>query len=389
MNVWRKQTTRWELKGKPVAKNTAGAKRTVILSKRFYGTLTLSSGKRKQQPLTEAKDTSETLLRRLQTIEDEKRANGADRYYDDRQRPLAELLAEYGSYLTAKGNTTLHVSMTLSRCRALLDTTKATTICDLEAVRIVRTLATWRSQKSKPIGIGTSNHYLISIKSFSRWLWRERKTADDPLSGLRRMNAETDRRRVRRPLTPSELDTLVRVTQQSAKTYRGSDWQFTAMDRSMLYRIAVFTGLRANELASLTKASFDLEAMTFTLAAAAAKNRKATTLPLAPALAESLGDWFGKLQRDALFPGSWTLRRKAGKMLKRDLKRTGIAYRDAAGRVVDFHSLRYTFITSLAKAGVHPAKAQRLARHSTIALTMNVYTSLDVDDLREAVEKLH
>lgn len=61
---------------------------------------------------------------------------------------------------------------------------------------------------------------------------------------------------------------------------------------------------------------------------------------------------------------------------------------DALGRRVDFHSLRYTFITSLALAGVHPAKAQRLARNSDINLTMGVYTSLSVDDLREAVSLL-
>jgi integrase len=61
---------------------------------------------------------------------------------------------------------------------------------------------------------------------------------------------------------------------------------------------------------------------------------------------------------------------------------------NALGRRVDFHSLRYTFITSLALAGVHPAKAQRLVRHSDINLTMGVYTSLNVDDLRDAVSSI-
>jgi integrase len=78
----------------------------------------------------------------------------------------------------------------------------------------------------------------------------------------------------------------------------------------------------------------------------------------------------------------------AGKFIHRDCKRAGIATVDASGKVIDFHALRHTFVTSLAKAGVHPSKAQRLARHSTIALTMNVYTSLDVDDLRDALNTL-
>ena len=41
-----------------------------------------------------------------------------------------------------------------------------------------------------------------------------------------------------------------------------------------------------------------------------------------------------------------------------------LAYRDHAGLVADFHSLRHTFISNLARAGVHPKLAQSLARHS-------------------------
>lgn len=73
-------------------------------------------------------------------------------------------------------------------------------------------------------------------------------------------------------------------------------------------------------------------------------------------------------------PGSWNEHSRAGKIFATDLRRAGITQTNEQGKSVDFHSLRYTFITSLAKAGVHPSKAQRLARHSTITLTMNVYT---------------
>jgi integrase len=75
-------------------------------------------------------------------------------------------------------------------------------------------------------------------------------------------------------------------------------------------------------------------------------------------------------------------------MLRRDLKRACIAYADAAGRVVDFHALRHTFITSLARAGVHPLKAKELARHSTITLTMDVYSHVDANELRDALDSV-
>lgn len=51
MNVWRKQTVRYELKGKSVPKDTLKAKRISIHSKRFYGTLGTSDNQRKQVAL--------------------------------------------------------------------------------------------------------------------------------------------------------------------------------------------------------------------------------------------------------------------------------------------------------------------------------------------------
>ena len=66
----------------------------------------------------------------------------------------------------------------------------------------------------------------------------------------------------------------------------------------------------------------------------------------------------------------------------------GILARDDAGRVVDFHALRHTFIINLAVGGVHPKKAQTLARHSTITLTMDRYTHQVAEDEREALAVL-
>jgi integrase len=74
-------------------------------------------------------------------------------------------------------------------------------------------------------------------------------------------------------------------------------------------------------------------------------------------------------------------------MLRIDLMNVGIPSSDV-GRVVDFHALRTTFITSLARAGVAPAMAQKLARHSDINLTLGTYTKLHLGELAHAVGKL-
>ncbi len=50
--------------------------------------------------------------------------------------------------------------------------------------------------------------------------------------------------------------------------------------------------------------------------------------------------------------------------------------------------LRHSFISNLARAGVHPRTAQSLARHSSITLTMDRYTHSLREHDRAALESL-
>jgi integrase len=72
---------------------------------------------------------------------------------------------------------------------------------------------------------------------------------------------------------------------------------------------------------------------------------------------------------------------------RKDLAAAKIPVVTPAG-VVDFHALRVTYGTLLARAGVTLAQAQKLMRHSTPALTANLYTRLQMDDARDAVMKI-
>ena len=76
------------------------------------------------------------------------------------------------------------------------------------------------------------------------------------------------------------------------------------------------------------------------------------------------------------------------KVFNRDRAVAGIAKSDDRGRTVDVHALRHTFGTMLSKAGVSPRVAQAAMRHSSIDLTMNVYTDPRLLDVQGAVESL-
>jgi len=73
------------------------------------------------------------------------------------------------------------------------------------------------------------------------------------------------------------------------------------------------------------------------------------------------------------------------KVMAEDLKAADIPVRDEAGRVIDFHALRHTFITRLARSGVTPKVAQALARHSTITLTLDRYAHMALADTSKAL----
>ncbi len=64
-----------------------------------------------------------------------------------------------------------------------------------------------------------------------------------------------------------------------------------------------------------------------------------------------------------------------------------LRYRTVEG-VADFHSLRHTFITNLARGGVHPRLAQDLARHSDINLTLSRYTHTLLGERAKALAAL-
>ena len=167
-------------------------------------------------------------------------------------------------------------------------------------------------------------------------------------------------------------------------------------DRAMLYKVAYATGLRCGELAGLTEASLMLEDTTpaIVVEAAHSKRGERDVQPIPTWLAGELRIWLRTRPTPAivsrrprrLWPGSWDGR--GAEMLRIDLEAAEILYRDEAGHVFDFHSLRHQFATGLAKSGVHPKKAQELARHSDINLTMNTYTHLSAVDLVETVEAI-
>jgi integrase len=211
---------------------------------------------------------------------------------------------------------------------------------------------------------------------------------DNPLAFLEAGNTKLDPRNFRRALTPDELTSILQAALASTTMFRG----LTGEDRYFLYLTAMSTGFRAGELARLTPQSFDLNAATpvITVGASYTKNRKPVTQPLPTETAVALGDYLvGKLEKQPVWAGTWFHR--AAEMLRIDLEAAGIPYTvegPDGPLYADFHSLRHSFISMLARSGVHPKLSQALARHSTIMLTLDRYSHVQLLDEAAALEAL-
>jgi integrase len=298
--------------------------------------------------------------------------------------PLTEHIDDYRRYLLAKGNSKEHVDKTCQRARDVLTNCEFDKPGEITPSPVADCLAALRESGLSP---NSSNGYLTAFKGFLNWIVKDGRLPHNPLKHLGKVNTEIGRRHVRRVLSLEDFDRFLGAARNSPR----QRYKMAGPDRAMLYLMAACTGFRASELGSLTPESIDLDGdpATVTVKASYSKRRREDVQPLPSHLAGPLKEWlFDKPAGEPLWPGTWAKSKKGSELVRLDLDAAGIVYRDAEGRVYDFHSLRSQFITGLARAGVHPRTAQVLARHSDVNLTMKHYTHLGMADLHAAVENL-
>jgi integrase len=266
------------------------------------------------------KQATEQLATELERRAAREAVGMTDPFEVHRKRLLADHLGDFERALLAKGNTAGYVKLTIGRISALLTGCLFQRTGDLSAARVAEWLA---DRRKDGMSVQTSNFYLSAVKGFCRWLVRDRRLSDSPLTHLQGGNVKLDRRHDRRELTASELRGVLEAAQSSAAVFRG----LTGPDRFALYATACGTGFRASELASLTPESFDLAATppTATVAAGYTKNKKTVVQPLPSDLAQVLRGYLaGKPAGQPVWPGSWARGRQAATMLRIDLAAAGV-----------------------------------------------------------------
>ena len=275
-----------------------------------------------------------------------------------------------------------HRKLTISRIRRLIEQCGIRSIGEINAEKVEHALKDLR--KAEDLGARTYNHYLQAIDEFGKWLVSTKRLLTNPVAGIARLNAETDVRHKRRALSPEEVMLLVESARTSGQDVQGYDGEL----RARVYLMSFMTGLRRQELASLTPRSFYLDAPQpiLKVKAACSKHRREDTLPMHPELVAMVRDWIKGMDPDAeLFPR--LDKKKTWYMVQKDLERVGIPYETAEG-IADFHAAgRHSHVTGLLRNGATLVQAKELARHADVRMTMK-YTHIGLDDQAKALSGL-
>lgn len=334
-----------------------------------------SDGKWVRMKAHRDKAASQTLLGKI--VQEQERGH-YDKFLKHSRRPLAEHLQDFKQALASSG-TAKNAELKTARIQRILDAGKIYYIKDLSASAVQETISgfrkivtNYRSGERKEIVLPccispqSRGHYLKAIKQFCCWLVKDKRAAENPLAYLSAGKMNTTQ--PRRALTAEQVGMLLQSVEAAPERLG-----MTGRERSMLYRLAVETGLRAGELRSLKAADFDLSGNVVRLAGKHTKNRNDATLPLRAGTVELLKKFLaGKMPGAAVFnmPPAGAV----AKMIQDDLRAAGIDPADDGSGKLDFHCLRHTFATLLIQTGVDIKTAQTLLRHSNPSLTLGVYT---------------
>ncbi len=336
---------------------------------------------------------------------------GAER--SESQREIDEHLTDWHEFLLNKGVCQEHADQNHNRAKRIFIEGGFRCLSDIKGDRVMQSIGQLQKTVKKrshktgelevveigPAASFTKLHHLRACKQFTKWLMINNRLTHNPLTHLSISNVRVEKQR--RSLSVDELSYLLAYV-----TDAPDSWNVPGPERVLIYELAVSSGLRRDEIKSLTRTSFDFKRLTVEVQPDDTKNKKPALLPVKAALMDKIKFHLsGKMPLTAAF----MVPQPAAKMLQGDMQKARTAWIEAVKNnpdehrqrvdsdflkvkthegVADFHALRHTFGTLLAASGVHPKVAMDLMRHSDINLTMALYTTSNKEQATAAINSL-
>ena len=352
----------------------AGTRKKPSPSGRYQGFFVDHAGKKRY--FTGSKRRSETLQIARKLEEDHRQIRLGYReprpkHFKYQQRSFMETVGEYIEWGKLQGGlegrpwSRFHAPKKRHHLCLWAETLDLKVLGDLDNI-LPRVEATLRELAKLARAGKTIANIAEALVSFCNWCVIRGYLSKNPLAKLGRM--DTTPKEEYRALRLDEIYHLLKVAPDHLK---------------MLYIIAMTTGLRVNELRSLTRRHLDMKNGGLLLDAAWTKNRKPRLQPLPERLLRQLDLFCGSGLVQTLyqrFCRNFTCPKDAllyvpshpARQLDKDLKAAGIPKHTDDGKVA-FHALRTCFVTLAYEAGATHLEAKELARHSNPKLTANTY----------------
>lgn len=291
---------------------------------------------------------------------------------------LIMLIKEYRTYLKLErglsANTVAAYLMDYERLQAYaeahgIDVVKAS-YDDLQAF----VFDTFKQIKS----VRTQARLVAGIHSFYRFLLYHHYIEQDPSELL-----ETPKKEMHLPdvLSLEEIDRMVAEIDMSKRE--------SHRNRAII-EILYGSGLRVSELINLRLSNIYLHDGYMRIIG---KGNKQRLVPISPVALEWLGYWLQERSQLDIKPEAIDIAflNRYGRQLTRAMIFTIIktlACQAGINKVISPHTLRHSFATHLLQNGADLRIIQQLLGHESISTT-EIYTHVDIHDLREAVLKYH
>lgn len=299
-----------------------------------------------------------------------------------------------------------NVETRLTRTLAALGADRA---ADLQPLSVIR----YRNQlRADGLASRSANLVVDNLRTMLGWAHDCGLVAANPLGRIRRLpDGAGHQRCVRRALTEDEITRFLRAAETDDRN-ASKAWEArgggeanhrkksSRIPQAPMWRAFLETGARWSELTRVAWSDLDTVRRTLLLRAENTKAKRRRIVPLGRQMLAELSRLQGLHERalgravtgsDPVFRTPEAARwsrptNNAMRIFDRLLARAEIPRVDAEGRKVDIHALRHTFGSRMARNGAGLVHVQRLMGHSDPKLTAQVYTHLDVEDLRGAIE---
>lgn len=230
----------------------------------------------------------------------------------------------------------------------------------------------------------TVGRKLSALRTFFRYLCREKILTGDPLTGVANPRKE---RHIPVFLTVDEVFSLLEEP--------GDEDTFGLRDGAIM-ELLYSTGMRVSEVVSLDKSDLDFASG---MVRVSGKGNKQRVVPFGSAAAEALHRYF-PMRRDLLTScaargkqpdtSALFLNNRGKRLTQRSIERMVREYGQRAGINVTVtpHALRHSFATHLLEMGADLRTVQELLGHASLSTTQK-YTHLDMDHLTRVYDEAH